>query len=72
MKLRTTWPRGTSIARGIEDAVLKLGEIQIDALNQALSNMDIREFLARTGVMSQKNSSELISQRLRRWIPACD
>ena len=61
-----------SIAQRVEEVVRRLGRIQKDALIQTLDNLDIREFLARMGVMNQNTSVESMSQRLRRWIPASD
>ena len=63
---------GQSAAQRIEEVVRRLGRIQKDALIQTLDNLDIREFLARMGVMNQNMSAESMSQRLRRWIPASD
>ena len=64
--------QGKAVARRIEETVRKLGWIQEDALIQTLINLDIRESLARMGVMNPDTSVESMSRKLRRWIPASD
>jgi hypothetical protein len=71
-KIQNFHSGGQSVAQRIEDVVRLLGKIQKDALIQTLDNLDIRDFLARMGVMNQNTSVESMSQRLRRWIPAAD
>jgi hypothetical protein len=52
--------------------VRRLGFIQEDALIQTLIFLDIRDSLARMGVMNPETSVESMSRKLHRWIPAAD